>query len=78
MVHNRFHVQYLCNNDQETSYVFLSCPFACNIWTWLSQIIRWNIDLSSYSFILCACDRGWSLQVKDVILAAILNVFYTI
>lgn len=69
----------LCNNAVETSsHLFLSCPFACRIWCGLSQILDRPVDLSSFTSALGVCNSGWGLQVWDVVLAAVLNVFSTI
>lgn len=69
----------LCGKSEETSeHLYLSCHFACKIWSWIGSIIHHSIDLSSFKSILAVCDSGWSNQVKDTILAAIVNCVWII
>lgn len=52
--------------------------FAGQLWTWLTLKLGCGIDLTSFTAILKVCDHTWSSQVKDTILAAILNVISVI
>lgn len=69
----------LCNAASESSNnLFLACPFALHIWTRLKRTIGCDIDLSSFNSVLQVCDRGWSSQIRDLVLAAIINVFWEV
>lgn len=48
------------------------------MWTWLKYVIGCDIDLSSFLSVLGVCDRGWNTQIKDIVLAAVLNIFSVI
>lgn len=56
----------LCNNSIDSSFhLFLSCPYAVNLWNWLSCIIQCPLNLSSLASLLSVLDRNWSTQIKD-------------
>lgn len=64
----------LCGKAYETAdHLFLNCPFAVGIWNWLQGLLNSAIDHSSFTSLLSICDKRWSSQVHDVILAAILS-----
>lgn len=65
----------LCGNALETpDHLFLSCPFAIELWNWLKDILGSDIDLSSFKYILSICDKSRSKQVLHIIIAVILNI----
>jgi ribonuclease HI len=69
----------LCLNQEESSFhLFFDCPFAVNIWTWLSQIIGMQLQFQSIEDIWKICDRNWTPQCKLVIRASLVNIISTI
>lgn len=69
----------LCNNAADsTQHLLCDCIFAIHIWNWLSSVVCCSIDCSSVHSILSICDKQWSSQVRDVILAAVINGIWAI
>lgn len=56
--------------------VFTECKFAQELWAWLGSIFCIKMDLSSILSLFSVCNRSWSSQASDVVLAAIINVLY--
>lgn len=68
-----------CGADFESSdHLFLHCPFAVMMWNWLGDVVNRRIDNSSITGILSFYNVGWSPQLRDVILAAIIFIFWGI
>lgn len=61
---------------ETTNHLFLDCPFAHHIWHWFGCILNSSIDRSNFYSILSACDRGWCTQIKDMVVAGILNILW--
>jgi ribonuclease HI len=69
----------LCGRDYETAdHLFLRCPFVTRYWSWLSVLLGRVIDVSNFNTLLDMCRRGWSPQVRDLIIAAIINILWLI
>lgn len=69
----------LCGESEETSkHLLLQCEFANQIWLWLKGVLNCFIDLSSIVNMMSIRDRNWSSQLKDVSLAATINVVWVI
>ncbi|XP_019459917.1 PREDICTED: uncharacterized protein LOC109359677 [Lupinus angustifolius] len=65
----------MCLASQETSdHLFLKCHFAVTLWNWLSCSLNTYIDTNSTASILQVCFKSWSPQVKEVVVAAIINI----
>jgi hypothetical protein len=65
----------LCGRDYETAeHLFLRCPFITRYWTWLSAMNGKVIDVSNFNALLGMCRRGWSPQVRDLIIAALIKI----
>lgn len=56
----------------------LQCPIALSIWNWLSSCLGKSIDCSSIKAIFSVYNQNWSHRLKDVVLATIINVIYSI
>lgn len=67
-----------CNAEKSSSQLFLDCAFAKRVWQWFRFQIICAIDLSSLHSIFSILHINWSLQVKDVILAGIIHVVWSI
>lgn len=69
----------LCYQDSETSdHLFFHCSFAKSLWNWLAYVTSCNVDTTALTSVLALCSKGWSLQVKDLITAAIINIIWVI
>lgn len=69
----------LCDCFEESSlHLFLNCYCAIHIWNWLSYTLNFLIDCSSVLGVIAACNRSWSSQLGEVILAAIAYTFWGI
>lgn len=63
----------LCEQNFETSdHLFFWCPFAVKIWNWLQHLLNKSFDCSSIQGILSSAVLGWSPQMKDTVLAAVI------
>lgn len=64
----------LCGATYETTiYLFLLCLFATSIWQWVQTSLSCSIDHTSFENLLGVCNRNWSNQVWDVVLALVIN-----
>lgn len=69
----------LCYKDAESSYhLFLNCQFKKSLWLWLDSSLQMSIDTSSLEALFSICNKGWSMQMKDVICAAFINILWII
>ncbi|WJX41072.1 hypothetical protein P8452_28481 [Trifolium repens] len=69
----------LCGREYETAdHLFLRCPFITRYWNWLSALIGRTVDTSNFSSLLGMCSRGWSPQVRDIIIASIVNIIWLV
>jgi hypothetical protein len=69
----------LCGRDYETAeHLFLRCSYTTRYWNWLSVLIGKAIDVSNFNTLLGMCGRGWSPQVCDLIIAAVINILWLI
>lgn len=69
----------LCGSSEETSsHLFLSCPFATSLWSWLAVRLNLKVNHDSIASLLSLCDRSASTQLHDVRLASIVHVISTI
>lgn len=69
----------LCGMAEENSaHLFLQCSYALEIWQWLSHLLNFNIDLSSFLSLFSICNKQWSSQLQDIIISAIVHVVWTI
>lgn len=69
----------LCYSVAESSdHLFISCPFAQRIWSWLINIMSCLIDLSTVSSILSVSNNFSSSQASDLALATVINLISTI
>lgn len=73
----------VCSNcgqsEESTEHLFLNFPLANQLWSWLRSIINYPIDSSSFGSVFYVLNRNWNRsQLKDVILASIVNVFWII
>jgi hypothetical protein len=65
----------LCGGAYETAdHLFLRCPYTTRYWDWLSVLIGKPLDVSNFSALLGICSRGWSSQVRDLVIAAVVNL----
>lgn len=64
--------------SESSDHLFFHCPFAKRLWAWLSAATNTNIDLSNCQSIFGICEKSSSSQVRDVLLAAIINIFWMI
>ncbi|KAG4954902.1 hypothetical protein JHK82_040476 [Glycine max] len=63
----------LCEQNFETSdHLFFWCPFSVKIWNWKQQLLNKSFDCSSIQGILSSAVLGWSPQMKDTVLAAVI------
>lgn len=58
---------------ETNEHLLCGCTFDDKIWNWLGALINCSIDHSSMQNLLLVCDRKWSSQVKDVVVAGIIN-----
>lgn len=67
----------VCNlyhqSDESSDHLFLHCNFAGKIWLRFSSILKTAMDLSSIELTFYVYSRNWSAQIKDVVLACIIN-----
>lgn len=69
----------LCGGAYETAdHLFLRCPYITRYWDWLSVLIGKPLDVSNFSALLGICSRGWSSQVRDLVIAAVVNILWLI
>lgn len=69
----------LCGSDAEsTEHLFFRCNFARALWSWFGNILDCSVDCSSIQSILTLCKQNWSSQIGDIIVAGIINIFWTI
>lgn len=69
----------ICGKAYEsTMHLFFGCSFANRLWNWLSSFLSLHVDSSSLQSILIICNGNWSSQVKDIIVAAIVNIVWVI
>jgi ribonuclease HI len=69
----------LCGRNYETAeHLFLRCPYTTQYWNWFSILIGKAIDVSNFNALLGMCSRGWSPQVRDLIIATVINIFWLI
>ena len=70
---------YLCNSACETvEHIFLQCNFASALWKWFETTFATQVDRSSVLSTLKVLEKPWSGQMHDVVLAAIINIYWTI
>ena len=69
----------LCMRSEETSvHLFLQCPFAAELWPWISGKLRCVIDLTSVLSLLNCIPFRWTSQVTDIFVAAVVHTLHTI
>ncbi|CAJ2644686.1 unnamed protein product [Trifolium pratense] len=69
----------LCGSSYETvTHLFLRCPFIMQYWNWLSSLLGMPLDLSNFDSLLGICNKGWSPQLHDLIIAAIVNILWKV
>lgn len=69
----------LCNMIVESSFhLFFECPYAINLWNWLSSLINNQLHLQSRTTMWNICNRSWNPQCRLVITAAMINIIYSI
>ncbi|XP_019432659.1 PREDICTED: uncharacterized protein LOC109339643 [Lupinus angustifolius] len=69
----------LCNtNAESTDHMFLQCPFAMYIWSWLSSIFSISLDLSSINFAMSISKTSLIPLLNHVLLACITHTITTI
>lgn len=64
--------------DESSQHLFFSCPFAILLWQWLSNALSMTVDASYLASVFSICNRQWSKQTKDVIVAAVINTLWVI
>lgn len=65
----------LCGITAEsTSHLFFDCSYSNCLWSWLSDMLNLQIDSLDIDSVLSICNRGWSTQALDVVVARIINV----
>jgi ribonuclease HI len=68
-----------CLKHTETSFhIFFECQFAIKLWSWLAGCLNFTLQFTSMEDMWKLCDLNWSPQSKVTILAAIINLLYTI
>lgn len=69
----------LCGKSEEsTQHLFFNCDFALSLWNWFSSTLGCRLDLTGIKDLLAVCNLGWSSQVRDVVLAGIINIVWYI
>jgi hypothetical protein len=63
---------------ENATHLFLRCPFIVQNWNWLSSLLGLPLDISSFDSPLGMCNRGWSPQLHDLIIAAIVNILWMV
>lgn len=72
-------VCFLCGKAAEsTNHRFLSCSQAKSLWCWFSSMLNLYVDTLSFHSILSICNKDWSSQGLDVVIAGIINILCTI
>lgn len=64
--------------EESTSHLFLTCCFAQSMWNWLSSKLLYSVDFSSMETLFNFSCKGFSSQLNDVVLAAIINLIWVI
>lgn len=59
-------------------HLFYNCKFATDLCDWFGRLLNLHLNTSNTSSILKSCDRGWSVQVKDIVLSVITHVVWQI
>ena len=59
--------------SETTNHLLFSCPFAAEIWCWLENILKCNMDTSSPLSLLMVAKRTSSTQLTDIFLAVVLE-----
>lgn len=68
-----------CLNIDESSYhLFLQCPFAKELWTWLGGKLNCVIECASALSLLSCIPTRCSSQIVDLFLAAVIHTIHTI
>lgn len=57
-----------------TSHIFFNCSYCKCLWSWLSDILKLHVDSSEIVSVLSICNRNWSSQALEVVVAGIINV----
>ncbi|XP_019462957.1 PREDICTED: uncharacterized protein LOC109361883 [Lupinus angustifolius] len=66
-------------NTETTEYLFLQCPFAAYLWSWLRDVFSNSLDCSSINDNIMAFSKTvWSPLLKHVSLACIIHTISTI
>lgn len=72
-------IQSLCYSAAESSgHLFLECPFACQLWHWLSSAVNEQIDTTNVHSVLSICKKHQSSQLSDTISVTIINTIWII
>ena len=66
------------NSDENSSHLFLHCPFAAELWTWLGGKLKRVINCTSIASLLTCIPTHCSSQVSNIFLAAIIHTIHLI
>lgn len=76
------YIPFVCNisssEEETTQHLFLSCNFSKALWSWLSRILNLDLNVSSDLSLFEVCYSSCSSQIKHIIIAAAINVFWYI
>ncbi|XP_019462882.1 PREDICTED: uncharacterized protein LOC109361800 [Lupinus angustifolius] len=69
----------LCrSNTEDSSHLFLTCPFAIYLWNWLGSHLAISIDTSSVFALFSIYNNSWSKQMNEMLFACIIYTIHTI
>jgi len=69
---------FCLNTDETSNHLFLWCPFATALWSWLGGKLNRVMDCTSVLSILSCIPTRCSSQVADIYLAAVIHTVHTI
>jgi len=66
------------NSDESLDHLFLRCPFALALWSWLGGKLNCVLNLSSVASILDCVPHRCSSQIADIYVAAVIHTLHII
>jgi ribonuclease HI len=64
--------------DETSEHLFLQCPFATDLWSWLGGKLNCSIDCTSALSLLSCLPAHCSSQTADIFLASVIHTVHTI
>ena len=69
---------FCLNTDETSDHLFLRCPFAMELWTWLGGKLNCVIDCASTLSLLSCIPTRCSSQIADIYVVAVIHTVHTI